>query len=208
MIDYKLLEPYLNNEQFCQKLDELNLEDCYSELIDKDTIITFTQMLIDEKIDIISNLKFAIPAYCFNEQATQSEYTIPSNIKRIYAYAFAFNFLDKINLSNNINLIGEGAFRGCSYLKQIQIPPSVTTLFSYTFKDCTSLQSVLLPGSINYIDDCCFSDCLNLHKIEYNDTMDSLLNLVELGKNVFDNVPAEVIHCIDGNVEIDKLWRR
>lgn len=79
---------------------------------------------------------------------------------------FAFNGYSKIKtliLPNNIDVIGDRAFQGCSNLKKIRI--SKGNLESLTFYGCTNLEEAILgEGSIR-VGSAVFSGCSKLSKL-------------------------------------------
>ena len=60
--------------------------------------------------------------------------------------------------------IGESAFRYCSSLTSITIPPSVTEIGEYAFYGCKNLTEVRIPKDC-HVDEEAFVDCPNV-KIE------------------------------------------
>lgn len=59
-----------------------------------------------------------------------------SSLTEIGRYAFAGASISEINLSDDITVIGEGAFNGCSYLKKVYMPENVETIGDFAFEDC------------------------------------------------------------------------
>lgn len=50
-----------------------------------------------------------------------------------------------IPADGSVTIIGEGAFAGCSTLKEIVIPDAVTLIGKKAFKDCSGLESITVP---------------------------------------------------------------
>ena len=61
--------------------------------------------------------------------------------------------------------IGEGAFRSCSSLMNINIPNSVTSIGEGAFSYCTCLTSINIPNSVTSIGEGAFQVCSNLTNI-------------------------------------------
>ena len=81
-------------------------------------------------------------------------------------------------VSYNVTRIGESAFEGCSSLTAITIPNSVTSIGVHAFNGCSSLTDINYGGTIE-----------------------------QWGKIILDDewnkkVPAKVINCTDGSVDI------
>lgn len=87
--------------------------------------------------------------------------------------------------------IGEEAFRGCSYLKSIEIPDQVTEVGARAFKTCTSLESVTFGAAVASLGEDIFFDCesieqfivssenssyASLEGVLFNKSMTTLLN--------------------------------
>lgn len=78
----------------------------------------------------------------------------------------------------SVNSIGESAFEGCSSLNSITIPDSVTSIGVHAFKGCSSLTAINYGGTIE-----------QWGKITLDDEWNK-------------KVPAKVIKCTDGSVDI------
>jgi hypothetical protein len=67
------------------------------------------------------------------------------------------------------------------------------------FDYCESLKTITLPASIKHIDDHTFHHCKSLNSITFQGTMEQW-GKIRLGFNWKDS--NVVVHCIDGDVEI------
>lgn len=72
---------------------------------------------------------------------------------------------NEIIIPAGIQEIPEGAFRGCSNLKRVQIPDSVITIGSSAFSGCSGLDSISIPNSVTTIERAAFSGCTNLKSV-------------------------------------------
>ena len=54
-------------------------------------------------------------------------------------------------IPNTVNIIKEGAFRSCGYLKSVTIPDSVTDIGRYAFSYCTDLSKISMSKNIKNI---------------------------------------------------------
>ena len=105
--------------------------------------------------------------------------------------------------TTDIKLDG-GAFQFCAELTSIYIQEGVTSIGSSAFSDCEALASVTIPSSITSIGDGAFKDCVVLTKITFNGTVEQW-NAIDLDNSPLDwnhNIPATVVICSDGTVEI------
>ena len=101
----------------------------------------------------------------------------------------------------SVNSIAESAFEGCSSLTAITIPDSVTRIGESAFEGCSSLKSITIPDSVTSIGVHAFKGCSSLTVINYGGTIE------QWGKITLDDewnkkVPAKVISCTDGSVDI------
>ncbi len=71
------------------------------------------------------------------------------------------------NITYSVTSIGEWAFRGCSSLRNVEIPNSVKTIGAYAFSDCSGLTSVTLMEEIppTLLEDGHFNNCFNLSNV-------------------------------------------
>ena len=76
----------------------------------------------------------------------------------------------------------------------------VTRIAEKTFDECKSLTSIVIPDSVTSIGEWAFSDCSSLTSITFNGTKAQWQGVI-LGYAWY-KVPATVVHCTDGDVEI------
>ena len=55
-----------------------------------------------------------------------------------------------------VRTIGDGAFNGNTYVKNIRIPEGVTAFGGYAFANMGLIQEIIIPPSVNYFGDHCF----------------------------------------------------
>ena len=106
-----------------------------------------------------------------------------------------------VTIPSSISYIGSNAFSNCSSLTTIIIPNSVRDLSSCAFEKCIGLTSVTIGKNIQYISSFAFSECVSLDSIYYTGTIKQWERIIKGGFWV-DKVPADVIHCVDGDVEM------
>ncbi len=87
-------------------------------------------------------------------------YTIPSNVKKIGAYAFEYNkALKNITFSTSLTDIGDGAFVGCSNISAVNFPTGLKTIGNNAFENCVSIKSAILPNTVTKVSSNAFSGC-------------------------------------------------
>ncbi len=93
---------------------------------------------------------------------------------------FHSNHLDlnftKVTLPNGLLSIGEYAFSGCNYLKEINIPDTVTKIGKYAFYRCTSLTEISIPKGVDTINEGTFCACTSLKTVTMTDSVTTIGN--------------------------------
>lgn len=69
---------------------------------------------------------------------------------------------------NSVISIGEGAFRGCTSLQNINIPSTVTEIGEAAFRGCTSLTKITIPSTVTEIGYRAFENCSKLETVNMN----------------------------------------
>lgn len=104
--------------------------------------------------------------FAFPNGAAKTAFSIPENVTKIGACAFAHNAnLQTVSLNNGLETIGANAFLAASALTDILIPDSVKELGTYAFSTCKNLLTVTVGNGIKTISYGCFVNCKNLHQL-------------------------------------------
>ena len=120
------------------------------------------------------------------------EIELPETVNEIGKNAFGnestkgyiFSTLEKINIPNNVKIIGESAFYSCESLSSITIPRSVTSIGSHAFWDCSRLTSITIPRSVTSIGSWAFVGCDRLTSITIP------RSVTNIGNNAFSGIPT------------------
>jgi len=83
--------------------------------------------------------------------------------------------LTRIELPFTLEVIGSGAFSGCSGLTSITIPPTVTTIGWSAFDGCKGLTSITIPPSVTDVNEWAFSNCGGLTEFSISGSMTSIV---------------------------------
>ena len=113
-------------------------------------------------------------------------------VTRINDGAFSCCKLIKVQLNEGLQIIGEGAFRGCLALRSLSLPSTVMELGNeafycceklseahlneglrvvgeLAFYGCTALRSITIPSTVTELGDDVFFNCSNLAKVQLNE---------------------------------------
>ena len=91
--------------------------------------------------------------------------SLPDSVSAIVDGAFENCVcLEKIDLSENVLMMGKRVFSGCVGLKSIELPKQLARLGTAAFMGCTSLESVDLPATLFVLEEDVFSGCSSLKK--------------------------------------------
>lgn len=98
-------------------------------------------------------------------------------------------------MSFSLSKIGEGSFKNCKSLKQIQIPSSITAIKDDVFRNCSSLEKISIPSTLISIGKDSFQNCKSLKKIILPTSLTSIgersfMNCTSLEKI---NLPSSLI---------------
>ena len=133
-----------------------------------------------------------------------TDITIPDSVTSIGERAFLWCFsLSTVTIPNSVTTVGKRAFSGCG-LASITIPDSITSIGEEAFLDCESLEEIVIGNSVKSIGAEAFCRCEMLTDIRFQGTI-AQWERIELGDDWNDEVPARVVRCTDGDVEIQKI---
>ena len=88
-----------------------------------------------------------------------------------------------------------------SSIKSIVIPSNIVSIGNGAFKDCTSLTSVTIGDGVTNMGAYAFYGCISLKSITYRGSKNQW-NMIDLGYSWGDGSSLEVIHCIDGDINL------
>ncbi len=79
---------------------------------------------------------------------TETELTLPSDITKIYQYAFyGCSRLTSITIPDSVMSIGYEAFWDCTGLTSVTIGNGVTSIVNFAFRNCSGLKTVFYAGT-------------------------------------------------------------
>ena len=92
------------------------------------------------------------------------------------------------SVPDDVTLIGNYAFRGCSRLTGISIPVGVSKIGGKTFDNCTGLTSIVIPSSVTSIGYLAIYNCSNLSVIYFIGTEEEWNSIDNQTPSLFQNV--------------------
>ena len=159
-----------------------------------DGCFSLTSIVIPESVTSIGRRAFADCQWL-------TTINIPNSVTSIGERAFIWCFaLGSITIPDSVKSIEWKAFSGCS-LTEITIPSSVTNIGKEAFLDCESLEEIIIGNSVTSIENRAFACCESLFSITYQGTI-AQWKEIKFGEDWNEEIPARVVHCTDGDVEI------
>ena len=97
---------------------------------------------------------------------------LPQNMTRIHTDMFAdCPSLRSISIPDGVTVIGEGAFSRCRSLRSVELPDSVVEIQNLAFYVCESLEEVNIPDSVTSIGESAFCECISLKSLVFPDSV-------------------------------------
>jgi hypothetical protein len=175
---------------------------------------------------IIPQSVINIGTCAFGKCSTLTTISIPDSVKNIAGYAFyKCKSLSEINIPYSVTTIGSSAFEDCESLTSISIsdvPVEDEELYNQannffdnlgigenlslkingSFVRCSSLTSVLISKHTTNIGNMTFDGCESLIDIRYTGTIEQWQE-IKLGTCWNRDVPTKIVHCTNGDVEVE-----
>ena len=144
----------------------------------------------DEFGVLFDKAKTIILAYPIGHSRTA--YEIPSTVKEIGIWSFAYCDLTDVTISGNVEIVGEYAFYNSPTIISLTIDSGVKEIKYNAFGACFGLTNILLSDSVTTIEDNAFGDCRNLTNLLYtgSEEMFSSINMGE-GNDYLNNATKE-----------------
>ena len=124
----------------------------------------------------------------FSTSSTQV--LLNEGLKKIDTFAFAYSFIQSINIPKSVIEINVEAFVGASTLHNVIIPEdsALQTIGSAAFNGANNLYSIYIPQGVTKIENWAFDGCHNLSEITLPENIESIgmfafrdcYNLIEL----------------------------
>ncbi|MBW5400360.1 leucine-rich repeat domain-containing protein [Brachyspira pilosicoli] len=112
----------------------------------------------------------------FTQLYNTKEIVLPNSVITIETYAFANSqSIEKLNLGNGLQTIGDQAFMALEYLKELVIPESVTSIGTGAFAQ-TGTAKITISAPIKTIGMGVFASSINLTTVTYYGTSPTDIN--------------------------------
>ena len=154
----------------------------------------------------ISSTVTEIPAYLFYKNASLTLTSLPK-VKKIGASAFQdCSKLTTLNLGEDLQVVGNDAFNGCSNVTKLTFPDATTTIGARAFQNCSSVTEVTVGKELKTIGASAFLNCKSFTALLLPDEFTTMgesafedcikLTVAKLGKSL-TAVPARAFkNCI------------
>jgi len=174
-----------------------------------------------KSVELPADLK-VISSSCFEGCTSLEKVILPYSVKEIEKAAFKncsrlnqlYHFmktgigavakLNKKLIENHLPIglakLGEGAFEGCSMLKEVYIPYSMTEIPAKSYKGCESLESVLFHNQIKTLGEESFLGCPKLKSIKLPPGLEDLSDNVfdeEIEITVFEGANSKILEKLE-----------
>ncbi len=151
---------------YLEKVDDVIFTEDGKKLLLYPTTNTRTSYTVPEGVEEIEHAAFTRTSQ--KHVDFLEKVVLPSTIKKIDDYAFAFNEkLNDINFPEGFTHIGNSAFRDTKSLRNISLPSTLTYIGAYGF-NYSGLASINVPGSVKTILICTFSHCKEMESVVLN----------------------------------------
>ena len=89
------------------------------------------------------------------------------DISKVYIGNQKLKLMTSITIPSSVTNIGEGAFRGCTLLKNVTFEEgsNLTSIGNDAFRDCTALKEIEIPNNVTSIGYSAFGGCISLESI-------------------------------------------
>ena len=124
--------------------------------------------------------------------AYQGSYSVPDTVTEIGQGAFkSCQGLTQVEFSAAVESIGVDAFAFCSGLSELTVPGNVTEMGRNAFFYCTTLSQLTLGSGVSFLDEYAFQWCVSLREVTLPETLSSFSGLTFDGCN---NLRAIKVH--------------
>ena len=151
-----------NNTALCRVTiinQGVDIGETFSYIYNSSDMTALVSRIKDSSLDYIT-----IPehTWLFDDSYASGEYTV-TGIEHD-AFKGCTN-IKNVEIPSTVNLIGVQAFGDCTSLTTVKLPERLTELSKSIFLNCTSLENLIIPDNVMSIGEQAFCDCSSLQEI-------------------------------------------
>ena len=152
----------------CNELEELHIPEgvvkigsrCFA------GCLKLKEIIIPSSVTVIEKGLFAEEIYSGTASSSIEKVVLSEGVQIIDKRAFeSCNSLKEISLPKSLKQIREEAFSWCDNLEQINLSNGLESISPLAFNCCKKLQEIKIPGSVKAVDNGSFSECIGLKKV-------------------------------------------
>lgn len=122
---------------------------------------------------------------------------IPSNVKKVSAFAFFSSSIETVKIHPGITEIEMCAFANCKNLTKVSLPSSLKNIDTAVFTQCPALSDIYIPYGVERIGDSAFDSCVSLKTITIP------ASVISIGYSTFSNCTALEKLIVQGNSDLN-----
>lgn len=166
----------------CKSLSEITIPDSVNDMggFTFSGCTSLKKAVLSKSVELYQQK--CIAAKTFRNCTSLTDVTIPDNIQVIRNNAFAgCTSLASIKLPKALVTLAADAFYNCSALTEVTLPDKVNEIDEGAYAGCTSLEKFTMPDSVTIIEKELFKNCESLTEVKLSD------NISEIPANTFEN---------------------
>ncbi|MBQ6619346.1 MAG: leucine-rich repeat domain-containing protein [Thermoguttaceae bacterium] len=100
--------------------------------------------------------------------------------------------IERVQILDSIESVGDGAFAGCGRLKEILLPKGLKRIGSRAFDGCSAMKRIAIPDTVEQIGDHALAGCVSLISVEFPEQLRRLgaWSFENFGSLIGVNLPA------------------
>ena len=164
-----------------------------NKFINKITIVVALLISCSLLLVLISNIGSCSSKYKDNNNLSTKDFLIfDRSGKKVLSLYIGKS--DNVIIPDDIDIIGEGCFKNCWWIKNIKIPNSVKEIGEEAFYGCSELVQIYIPGSITKIRTKAFWYCKQLSFVTLGDGVKEIcsFSFSSCGNLEKINIPSSV----------------
>lgn len=121
--------------------------------------------------DNVDGKNYQIDSYAFYRNEKLKDLTVPSFVKNIEVYTFAYCKNLRTVKVDGAQYIKEGAFYECRNIEKVTLAEALLGIGKSAFFQCEKIETLYIPRGVTTFEYCAFSHCLGLKNITLPPTL-------------------------------------